>query len=292
VPAHPERQFAGKAARPEDIARAKHYLGLDRPVYVQYAKFLKRLVVDGSLGYSFATRQSEDSIIFAAAPKTASLVLGGAILWLLLAIPIGIFSALRPRSLLDRGATVFVLAGISLHPVFIGLVLAYIFGYRLGWTPITGYCNAINPDTACGGPWQWFYHLILPWCSFAILFTAIYVRWIRSSVLETMNEDYVRTARAKGAPERTVMRSHILRNAMMPIVTILGLDLALAMGGAIFTESVYSIPGLGLITFQSLANFDLPTIMAVTVFVTIIIIVVNLVVDLLYAVLDPRIRLT
>ena len=205
-----------------------------------------------SLGTSFATRQNVNDIVLGAAPVTASLVIGGAIVWMLIALPLGILSALRPRSTLDRGGMIFVLVGISAHPVWIGLIFAYIFGYKLGLTPITGYCNAIHPVGACGGPTQWAYHLILPWITFAILFAALYARMIRATVMETMTEDYVRTARAKGAPERQVMRSHVLRNAMLPIVTMLGMDISLALGGAVFTETVYGLPGLGRTLLQSL----------------------------------------
>jgi len=138
---------------------------------------------------------------------------------------------------------------------------------------------------------QWAWHLFLPWATFAILFAALYVRMIRANVMETMNEDYVRTARAKGAPESTVMRSHILRNAMLPVVTMLGMDIGLALGGAVFTETVYALPGLGKQAIQSLESFDLPTVQGIVVFSTLCIIVFNLMVDLLYAVIDPRIRL-
>ena len=138
-----------------------------------------------------------------------------------------------------------VLVGISAHPVWIGLLFAYFFGFKLGWFPITGYCDFINPSGTCGGPVQWAYHLFLPWCTFAILFAAVYARMIRANVMETLNEDYVRTARAKGAPEWLVMRSHVLRNALLPVVTMLGMDIGIALGGAIFTESVYGLPGLG-----------------------------------------------
>jgi peptide/nickel transport system permease protein len=292
IPANPAQLAAGKAATPEKIREVEHYLGLDQPVYVQYAKFMKRLVVDRSLGTSFATRQEVNDIVFRAAPVTASLVFGGVLIWLALAIPIGIMSALRPRSLLDRGAMVFVLIGISAHPVWIGLLLAYFFGYRLGWFPITGYCDVVNPSTDCGGAAQWAYHMILPWATFACLFTATYTRFIRASVMETMNEDYVRTARAKGAPEARVMRRHVLRNALLTIVTILGLDIGLAMGGAIFTETVFGLPGLGQTAIGSITNFDLPVTEGVIVFGTTCIIVANLVVDLVYAWVDPRIRLT
>ncbi len=186
---------------------------------------------------------------------------------------------------------VFVLVGISAHPVWLGLLLSYFVGFRLGLTPLGGYCDLINPSTACGGPAQWAHAMILPWITFAILFAALYVRMIRANVIEAMNEDYVRTARAKGASEAIVMRSHVLRNAMLPVVTMLGMDIGLAMGGAIFTESVFGLPGLGKTAVASLEGFDLPTVQGIVVFSTLAIIVLNLVVDLLYAWIDPRIRL-
>jgi peptide/nickel transport system permease protein len=292
IPANPAALAAGRSATPEKIQEVSEYLGLDRPVPIQYAKFMERLVLDGSLGTSFATRQDVNDIVMRAAPVTASLVFGGVLLWLAIAIPVGILSALRPRSLLDRTSMVLVLIGISAHPVWIGLLLAYFFGYRLGWFPITGYCDAVNPSTDCGGPAQWAYHLVLPWATFACVFAATYTRFIRANVLETMNEDYVRTARAKGAPESRVLRRHVLRNAMLTIVTILGLDIGLAMGGAIFTETVFGLPGLGQTVVGSIANFDLPVTQGVVVFATLCIIVANLLVDLVYAWVDPRIRLT
>jgi len=187
----------------------------------------------------------------------------------------------------------FVLIGISAHPIWIGLIFAYFIGYKWGITPITGYANFFNPPPGQpGGPVQWAYHMILPWMTFAILFAAVYVRMIRANVLETMNEDYVRTARAKGAPEARVMRAHILRNALLPVVTMLGMDVGLALGGAVFTETVYSLNGLGYQTISSLNNYDSPTVLGILVFATTAIIVLNLVVDLLYAWIDPRIRLT
>ena len=292
IPADPARQFAGKGATQDTIAKAKVYLGLDKPIYVQYYNFMKRLVIHQDLGHSWYNRESVNQIVADAAPVTASLVIGGAIFWMLIAVPIGVLSALRPRSLLDRGAMTFVLIGISAHPIWIGLIFAWLFGYKWGLTPITGYADMFNPPPGQpGGPIQWAYHLILPWLTFMILFAALYVRMIRANVIETLNEDYVRTARAKGAPESVVMRSHVLRNAMLPVVTMLGMDIGLALGGAIFTETVYSLPGLGRTSVQALNNYDVPTVMGVIVFATIVIIVFNLIVDLLYAVIDPRIRL-
>jgi peptide/nickel transport system permease protein len=294
VPAEPARLAAGPQAGDEQVQRARKFLGLDKPVYIQYFRFLKRVVVEQSLGKSFATRQEVNEIVKSSAPVTASLVFGGAIFWMLVAVPFGVLSAVRPRSLLDRAAMVFVLIGISAHPVWIGLILSYLIGHKLGLTPLGGYCDFLNPASTatCGGPIDWFHAMILPWATFMLLFTALYVRMIRANVLETMNEDYVRTARAKGAPERTVMRSHVLRNAMLPIVTMLGMDIGLALGGAIFTETVFGLPGLGREAVRALEGFDMPTVMGITVFATIAIIFFNLVVDLLYAVIDPRIRLS
>ena len=234
-----------------------------------------------------------NQIVGDAAPVTASLVFGGAIVWMLIALPIGVLSALRPRSIMDRASMTFVLIGISAHPIWIGLIFAYFFGYKWGLTPITGYADFFNPPPGQpGGPVQWAYHMILPWMTFAILFAALYVRMIRANVLDTMNEDYVRTARAKGAPEQVVLRSHILRNALLPIVTMLGMDIGLALGGAVFTETVYSLPGLGNTAVRALFNYDTPTMQGIIVFATMAIIIFNLIVDLLYAFIDPRIRLT
>jgi peptide/nickel transport system permease protein len=292
IPADPAKLACGQRASTECIRNATQSLGLDKPVYVQYWKFLTRLVVHQDLGKSYFNRQSVNETVLNAAPVTASLVLGGAVLWMLIALPIGILSALRPKSLLDRTSMVFVLIGISAHPVWIGLILSYLVGYKLGWTPITGYCDFINPSTDCGGPVQWAWHMILPWITFSVLFAALYVRMIRANVMEASGEDYVRTARAKGAPEHTVIRSHILRNALLPIVTMLGMDIGVALGGAIFTETIFALPGLGQTALTAIGTFDLPTVQGVVVFATISIIVFNLVVDLLYAVIDPRIRLS
>jgi peptide/nickel transport system permease protein len=292
IPADPARLACGQRATQDCVDRASSFLGTDRPVYVQYGRFLKRLVVDHSLGRSFTNRQSVNHVIAQAAPVTASLVLGGAVFWLLISIPIGILSALRPRSLLDRCAMVFVLIGISAHPVWIGLLFAYFLGFKTGAFPISGYCEMINPTGDCGGPVQWAYHMFLPWLTFAILFAATYVRMIRASVMETLNEDYVRTARAKGAPERQVLQHHVVRNAMLPVVTILGMDIGIALGGAVFTETVYGLPGLGKTAIQALEGFDLPTVQGVVVFATLSVIVFNLIVDTLYAWVDPRIRLS
>jgi peptide/nickel transport system permease protein len=292
IPVDPARLACGQRANDACIKNARDNLGLDKPVYAQYGRFLWKLVAHHDLGKSYTNRQSVNQTVINAAPVTASLVLGGAVLWMLIALPVGILSALKPRSLLDRTAMVFVLIGISAHPVWIGLILSYVVGFKLGWTPITGYCDFFNPSTDCGGPAQWAWHMVLPWITFAVLFAALYVRMIRANVMETSNEDYVRTARAKGAPEWVVIRSHILRNALLPVVTLLGLDIGVALGGAIFTETIFSLPGLGQTALNAITNFDLPTVQGIVVFATISILTINLVVDLLYVVIDPRIRLS
>jgi peptide/nickel transport system permease protein len=293
IPVDPARLAAGKSATPAEVKAVAHRLYLDRPVYQQYLHFLGQLVLHGSLGYSFNDRQSVNSSIFAAAPVTASLVIGGAIVWMLIAVPVGILSALKPRSILDRFAMVGVLGGISAHPVWIGLMASYIFGYKLNLLPIQGYCNLSGASAGqiCGGPVDWFTHMIMPWLTFAVLYSAFYVRMIRANVMETLNEDYVRTARAKGAPESIVMRRHVLRNAMLPVVTMLGMDIAIALGGAVLIEEVFGLPGLGDLAIQSVYQFDLPKIVGVTVFASVLVIGFNLLVDLLYAWIDPRIRL-
>ena len=294
VPANPARAAAGKAATPEKVREAEKFLGLDQPVYIQYYRFLKRLVVEGSLGHSFTNRQSVNGEIFRAAPITASLVFGGIVLVLLVSLPLGILSALRPRSLLDRAAMTYVLIGISLPSFWIGLVLSYLIGFRLELTPIAGYCQVVSVPEAevCGGLTDWAYHMLLPWLTLAVVVAGTYVRFIRAEVMETMTQDYVRTARAKGAPERRVMRAHILRNALLPVVTIIGLDIGLLLGGSIFIETVFNLPGLGKTAYESIQNFDLPTLQGVVIFGAIAIIIFTLLVDLLYAWIDPRIRLT
>ncbi|MGH3001759.1 MAG: ABC transporter permease, partial [Gaiellaceae bacterium] len=294
IPTNPAQLAGGHAASPQFLASIKHRLHLDQPIWVQYFYFIENLVVHGSLGRSFLNQQSVDSIIGKDAPVTGSLVFGGALLWLSLSIPIGIVSALRPRSIMDRLTMTGVLIGISAHPVWIGLILSFVIGYKLHLTPIAGYCNFWPgaPGAQCEGPVQWAYHMILPWVTFMILFAALYVRLIRASVMETMSEDYVRTARAKGASQGRVMIQHVLRNSLLPVVTILGMDLGLALGGAIFTEYVFNLPGLGNEVVRAYNANDLPIITGVVVFSTICVIIFNLIVDVTYGFLDPRIRLT
>ena len=295
-PQDPARaQCGGDQASRSCLKLATEKLGLDRPMYVQYGKFLDRLIIHQSLGTSYASGADINATIKQAAPRTASLVFGGAVLWMLIGLLVGIYSALKPRSLLDRTAMLFVLIGVSAHPVWIGLIFEYFFGVKWKITPIANYANFFGAPSGSGlpgGPWQWFYHLILPWCTFALLFAALYVRMIRANVMETLNEDFVRTARAKGAPEGRVLFSHVLRNAMLPVVTMLGMDIGVALGGAIFTETVYQLHGLGWTLINAVGADDFATVQGVVVFATLAILAFNLIVDLLYAWIDPRIRLT
>ena len=291
IPVDPAKQSCGQRATPTCIRLARHYLGLDKPVYEQYASFLKRLVVDQDLGKSFVGRQSVNEQVLNAAPVTASIAVGGLIVMLLIALPIGILSALRPRSLLDRGAMTFSLAFISVPSFWLSLIAIYFISFKLGWTPIAGYCDLVKPSTDCSGVKDWAWHLALPWVVFGIHNAAYYVRMIRAQLMESMTEDYVRTARAKGAPERQVIRDHAMRNAIMPIITMLGMDIGFVLGGLFFLEFVFSMPGLGNLAIDSITLFDYPVTMGVVIFGTIMILAANLIVDLVYAWIDPRVRL-
>jgi peptide/nickel transport system permease protein len=294
IPSDPAKIACGTHCTPQIIEHVRKSLHLDLPIYQQYWLFLWNMIRHQSLGYSYANGATVNSQISQDAPVTASLVFGGAVFWLAVSIPIGIMSALRPRSILDRFGMVFVLVGISAPAVWIGLILAYLIGFKLGWTPIANYCNLLptSQTGVCSGPGEWAYHLILPWMTFMFLFAALYVRLIRANVMETMSEDYVRTARAKGASAARVLFQHVLRNSMLPVVTILGMDIGLALGGAVFTETVFQLRGLGSQLIQSAGRDDLPVVVGIVVFACLAVIIFNFLVDVAYAWLDPRIRLT
>jgi peptide/nickel transport system permease protein len=259
-----------------------------------YLHWADRVVLHGDFGHSLRQPASVKYLIEQTFPVTLSLIIGGTIIWLLIAFPVGLISALRPRSLMDRSMMVFVLIGISAHPVWLGLLFSYIFGFKLHWFPIGGYCDfRYHPLTGseCGGPRYWAYHMILPWLTFALLFAALYARMIRASVLEALDEEYVRTARAKGAGEWRIVFRHVIRNAMLPIVTMLGMDIGLAFGGALFIETAFDLPGTGQLLYQSLPSTDLPVIMGIALVVATGVALCNLVADLLYCLIDPRIGL-
>jgi peptide/nickel transport system permease protein len=261
-----------------------------------YVHFVERVVLHGDLGQSMHTEKPVTTVIRDTLPVTASLVLGGLVFWLVIAFPIGLLGALRPRSLVDRGLMLFVLLGLCAHPVWLGLMSSWFFGVKLRWLPVAGYCDLrYNPESTnlCGGPRYWAYHMILPWLTFAFLFAALYARMIRGSVLEVLNEDYVRTARAKGAGRARVIRKHVLRNAMLPVITMIGMDVGIAFGGTLFIETVFDLPGMGQLLVSSLggAGPDLPVIMGIVLVVCFAVVIANLVVDLLYPLVDPRIHL-
>jgi peptide/nickel transport system permease protein len=259
----------------------------------QYGRFVTH-VLRGDLGNSQRQNDAVTDVIRETLPVTASLIIGGTIFFLLIAIPIGVLSALYPRSLLDKGLMLLVLIGASAHSVWLGLVFSYVGGVKLHWFPVGGYCDLrYEPESTslCGGPRYWAYHMILPWLTFAFLFAALYARMIRASLLETMGEDYIRTARAKGAGSFRVMRVHVSRNALLPVITMLGMDVGVAFAGALFIETVFTLPGMGWLLVRSLANSDLPMIMGIVIVVCFAVVIANLVVDLLYGVVDPRVRM-
>jgi peptide/nickel transport system permease protein len=293
VPSDPTTVRSATPNGPADAQRMlRHYLHLDKPIWEQYLLFMRGLT-HGSLGNSLASHEPVSSIIRGDAPITASLVLGAAVLWLGIAIPAGTLAALRPRSAFDRGVTLFVLAGLSAPAMFLGLMLSYVFGYRLRVTPIQGYCNFLtnSPAATCDGPVRWAYHLLLPWVTFMFLFAAMYLRMVRVSVLDALSEDYVRTARAKGAPERRVVVRHVLRNSLTPVVTMVGLDAGTAIFAATITERVFGLPGLGLQAVKAYQANDEPMIIGLVMLCVVCVVALNLVVDVAYAFLDPRVRL-
>lgn len=290
IPSGSNTGAAGRVQSGQEVATLRTVTGIHGSFVSEYGQFLRN-IARGSLGSSFENRRPVIDVIADAAPITASLVIGGAVIFLAISIPLGILSAVRPRSLADRAGTVFVLAGMSAHPAWIGLVLAYFFSHRLHLVPLAGYCDFFRRggEHECGGPIQWAYHLLLPWLTFAMLFAALYTRMIRATVAETLNEEYVLTARAKGASEWHVLRKHVLRNAFLPIATMLGMDLGVAMANAFFVEQVYGLPGIGRTVLNASTHKDLPVIVGVVIFVTTAIVVFNLIADLLYRKIDPRV---
>jgi peptide/nickel transport system permease protein len=255
----------------------------------QYGGYVWRIVRHGDFGTSYSDREPVTSRLFQAAPVTLSLVLGGLIVWLLIAIPLGVLSAYRPRSWLDRVATVFVLFGLAAHPLWLGRMLSLLFGDHLHAFPSTGYCDLFSPSTECGGPVQWTSHLLMPWFVLGVLNAALYTLMIRAYVRDELESDYVRTARAKGAGERRVLGRHILRNVALPVTTMVGMSVGVALGGVIFVESAFGLPGLGGMLRRSMVVHDVPLTAGIIIFVTFVIVLLNLLVDVAYALLDPRI---
>ncbi len=294
-------RYVGRTAGPEQLTEMAEKLGFNDPFYVQYGRFAKGLVAGADFstgptvehcpapcfGYSFITQNPVWPDLTDRIGVTLSLAAGAAIIWLVVGVSIGVLSALRKGSIFDRGAMGIALAGVSLPIFFTGLLALSIFSYNLGWFPPGGSYTPITED-----PLQWAYDLTLPWITLAFLYAAAYARLTRAGMLETMNEDFIRTARAKGLVERTVVTKHGLRYALTPVVTIFGLDLGLLLGGAILTESTFSLNGIGKYAVDAVTSNDLPKVLGVVTLGAFFIILANLIVDIAYAVIDPRVRLS
>ncbi len=291
-------QYVGRNPTRAAILQIEQKLGLNAPLYLQYGRFVKAIVVgthynSGTnvtycpppcFGYSFRSQQPVWPQMTSALPVTLSLAIGASVLWLVGGVTIGVISALRRGTFFDRFSMAVALAGVSLPIFFTGLIALELFSYKWSLFPNVQYVNLTS------NPLFWARNLVLPWITLAFLYAALYARLTRSTMLETMSEDYIRTARAKGLPERTVVVKHGLRAALTPITTIFGIDLGLLIGGAIITEVTFSLHGLGLFTYQAIQNQDFPEIMGVVLLSSFFIVIANLVVDILYAVIDPRVR--
>jgi peptide/nickel transport system permease protein len=281
---HPELQLAGRFASPAQLAHIRHQWGFDQPVYVRYVKIMK-LIFTGQV-ISYDQQVNVDHQILQYLPVTASLAIGAGLLWLSTGILFGVLSAWRAGRWLDRGLTVLSLIGVSMPVFFLGAVLAYYFGDKAHVLPAGDYVSLTS------NPWEWLKHMIMPWFALSVLFIGVYSRVLRSTILDTVNDDYVRTARAKGLTERQVMIRHVLRNSLIPIVSLWGLDFAAVIGGgAILTETVFNLHGVGQYAAQSVQALDIPPVLVITLFGAFTVVVLGALIDVLYAVLDPRIRL-
>ena len=291
-------EYLGRSPSRSAVLAVEQKLGFNRPVYVQYGRFLRGLVFGEHynagtsttycpppcFGYSFKTQQPVWPLMVSSMPVTISLALGAAILWLVGGVTIGVISALKRGTLFDRFSMGLALAGVSLPIFFTGLLALELFSYKWPIFPNVTFVPLTQ------NPLLWARNLVLPWVTLAFLYAALYARLTRAGMLETMGEDYIRTARSKGLPERTVIVRHGLRAALTPIITIFGMDLGALLGGAIITEHTFSLNGLGQFTIEAINNQDLPEILGVTMLAAFFIIIANLVVDILYAVVDPRVR--
>jgi peptide/nickel transport system permease protein len=293
----PARTRAGDRAPPERVEAARRQLGLDKPKIAlpwkdsQIRRYYDDLVLHQDLGTSYRNNNAKVwDQIKTRLPATIQLAGGAVVVWLLVAIPVGIFSALRRRSLLDRATMGLTLIAISAPVYWLGLVMLYLFDETLGRFPLVPGFDAYPDGGFSGDPARWFESMLLPWIVLAASFAAIYARLLRSNLLDVMNEDYIRTARAKGLRERQVVMKHGVRSAVTPVVTILGIDLGVLLGGAVLTETVFNIPGIGRLAYDSIKAEDINTIQGTVLFAAFFIIVLNLIVDIAYSFLDPRVR--
>ena len=291
-------QYVGRNPTRSAVLQMESQLGLDKPFYLQYWSYLRAIPFGGHygtgpssaycpppcFGYSFKNQQPVWPMMVSDLPVTVSLALGAAVLWLVGGITIGVISALKRGTIFDRFSMGLALAGVSLPIFFTGLVSLELFSYKWPIFPNVQFVPLTE------NPLLWARNLVLPWVTLAFLYAALYGRLTRAGMLETMGEDFIRTARAKGLPERTVIVRHGLRAALTPIITIFGMDLGALLGGVILTEYTFSLHGLGLFTIEAINNQDFPEIMGVVLLAAFFIVIANLVVDILYAVVDPRVR--
>jgi peptide/nickel transport system permease protein len=306
----------GTTTTDAQLRAAEHQLGTDQPVVVQYAKFIWRIVRHGSFGDSW-THGPINAQLAHAAPPTISVVVGGMIVLLVFAIPLGLVSAIHAGDRIDRLILILTIVGVALHPFIVGLFLRRLFFDYTHLTPPGGYCSLLpahpppevrgsitfsGPPGAplapvCGGPAQWAWHMVLPWLTFALFFLPLYTRMIRARVIETMGAQHVTAARARGASEARVLRSHVMRPALMPLVTMIGLELGAALMAAIYIETIYGLGGIGALMVNAVTGagaafgYDLPLLAALFFCIAAVAILLNLITDLLYGFLDPRVRL-
>jgi peptide/nickel transport system permease protein len=288
--ADPAQLRAGRQPNPQLVEQIRHRLGLDRPWYVQYWRYMKALVLHFDFGESYHYNEPVRKQIFSAVGPTASLTIGAAVLWLVSGIAVGTISAVRRGRLIDRVTMGAALFAISAPVYWLGLVALYLFADDIGKFKLLPGAGSYTP--IADDPWAWFTSLILPWIVLAASFAAFYARLLRGNLIETMSEDYIRTARAKGLRERRVVLRHGVRSAITPVVTAAGLDIGILLGGAILVETVFNIPGVGRLAYDSIHTGDIPMIQGTVLLGAFFIIFANLAVDVLYAFLDPRVRYT
>jgi peptide/nickel transport system permease protein len=286
----PAQLRAGRNGSPATIAFIRHELGLDKPIYTQFYIYMKNILLHFNFGQSFYTGASVLSLITNRLPATLSLTIGAAVVWLLMGIPVGILSAVKRGSLLDRAAMSVALIFISMPVFWLGLVVLFLFANDIGRFHVLPGANTYTGLTV--SPVHWFTSLILPWFVLAATSAAVYSRVLRGSLIEAMGEDYIRTARAKGLRERRVIFRHGVRSAITPVVTIFGLDVGTLLGGAVITETVFDIPGIGRLNFDAIIHSDFPIVQGTVILAALFIVVANIFVDIAYAYLDPRVRYT
>jgi len=282
---NPANRLAGRLATPEEIHLLDLKYGFNKPIYVQYVRTMKNIFTGQAYSYSQGFNVLTE--IKAGFPATLSLALGAGLIWLLTSIAVGTLAAIKAGRYTDRVLTVLAMTGVSMPPFFLGAVLIYFLGYKANIFPVGGYVPLTQ------NPGEWLKHLIMPWFTLSVLFIGFYSRVLRSTILDTINEDYVRTAHAKGLSDRQVLFRHILRNSLIPIISLWGLDLAQVIGGgAILTETVYNLHGVGQLAATAIGALDIITLMAIVLLTAFFVVFLSAVVDILYAVLDPRIRLS